>query len=139
MQHTKRVTDVNELRSLAFPPPCPLMDSIVDAESRGQKWQVIMAYERTAREVRWVAVLPGPAESRYFSEENQLQGRWDPDHEIFISAEGPAVDLQGKAVSLSSIEEDEAAEDSEEEERKWEIARHHARENGSLSWGQGEC
>ena len=137
MLHTKLIKDLDEMRTLAFSPPYPLLDTIEDAEKRGKKWRVIMAYERNSEHARWVAVLPDPGESQFFSEEEQLNGRWDPGHGIFIPEMGSPLDLHGKPVSLSSIEDEE--EDAVEEERKWEITRRHARENGSLSWGQGEC
>jgi hypothetical protein len=141
MLHTKLINDLDEMRTLAFPPPFTLMDSIEDAAIHGRKWRVIMAHERNSENARWVAVLPDSEESQFFSDGDQLNGRWDSEHEIFIPKEGSPLNLLGKPVSLSSIEEDEEEEeeDAEEEERKWKIASHRARENGSHSWGQGEC
>jgi hypothetical protein len=139
MLHTKLIKDFSEMRTLAFSPPYPLLDTIEDAERRGKRWRVIMAYERNSENTQWVAVLPDSDESQFFSDGNQLNGRWDPGHDIFIPEMGSPLDLHGKPVSLSSIEEEEEEADAEEAERKWDIARHRARENGSLSWGQGEC
>jgi hypothetical protein len=139
MPHTKLINDLNDMRNLAFSPPYPLMDAIEDAERRGKTWRVIMAYERNSENARWVAVLPDPGESQFFSDGDQLNGRWDPEHELFIPEQGSPLNLQGKPVSESSIEEEEEAGDAEEEERNWEVARHHAQENGSLSWGEAAC
>jgi hypothetical protein len=84
MLHTKLIRDLNEMRTLAFSPPHTLMESIADAERRGEKWGVIMALERNSEDARWVTLLPVLEESQFFSDGERLKGRWDPEHEIFI-------------------------------------------------------
>lgn len=132
--YTKLIKDLDEMGSLAFTPPCLLMESLADAERRGERWWVLMAYERNSEQARWVSGCSGFKASQFFSEGLHLDGRWDPDHELFIPEEGPAFDLNGKPVSLTTIAEEEEAADWEEAEKKWEIFRQLAREEGSLSW-----
>jgi hypothetical protein len=136
--NVKLINDLDGMRALAFPPPHQLMESVLNAERRGERWRVIMAYERNSEQARWVTVLPDAEASQFYSDGDHLSGRWDADHELFIPEEGSSLNLLGKPVSLAALEEAAEDEDSEEAERRWQVARQHARENGSLSWGQGE-
>jgi hypothetical protein len=133
----KLIKDLDEMRTLAFSPPHKLMESVVDAERRGEPWRVIMAYDRSS-EPRWVKVLPDRGASEFFLDGNPVNGRWDADHEVFIAEEGPSLNLMGKPVSLSALEEEAEDEDLEREERKWQQARKRAMEASSIRWGQGE-
>jgi hypothetical protein len=138
MLHTKLIRDFSEIGLLVFPPPYALVESIEDAEQRGEKWWVIMAYERNSDHAQWVSGFPGARESQFYSEDGHLSGRWDREHEIFIPKEGPSFDLRGKPVSLSSIIEREEEETAEQEEKNWNTERQSAQDSGSLSWDQGE-
>jgi hypothetical protein len=124
MLHIKQIKELEEMRTKAFPPPPALMDSIEYAEGRGEKWRVIMAFERHSSLAVWVAEFPESREARFFMDGNQLRGRWDPEHEIFIPEEGRPLDLRGKPVSLAAIENEEEEEDLEyEQQHQWR--KHH--------------
>ncbi|WP_257306680.1 hypothetical protein [Geothrix campi] len=118
MLHTKLIRDLDELRTLAFPPPYALQETLETAEGRGEAWWVLMAHERYSEQARWVVMFPEEGESWFFTDGDRLRGRWDPEREIFLPDEGPPLDLRGNPVSLASIEEDEEEEDAEEEERR---------------------
>jgi hypothetical protein len=125
MLHIKQIKELDEMRTKAFPPPYALMDSIEYAEGRGERWWVILAYERHSSLAVWVAEFPESREAWFFMDGDQLRGRWDPDHEIFISEEGCPLDLRGKPVSLAAIEDEEEEEDKEfEQQQRWRM--HHA-------------
>jgi hypothetical protein len=138
MLHTKLINDLDEMRHLVFPPPYALLESIEDAEQRGEKWWVIMAYEGSAGHAQWVSGLRSSGEAQFFSEEGHLSGRWDWEHEIFIPEEGSPLDLRGRATSLASLIDQVEEETAEEEEKQWEQARKQAHERGSISWGRGD-
>jgi hypothetical protein len=118
MLHTKLIRDLDELRGQAFPPPYTLLESVEDAEGRGEAWWVLMAHERYSEQARWVLAFPESGPSRFFTDGDQLGGRWDPEHEVFIPEEGPPLNLLGRPVSMAAIEEDEEDEDAEDEARK---------------------
>ena len=107
----KLIKDLDQMRNQAFSPPFALMEFIQNAEARGEAWQAILAYGSISGGARWVAVFPGSAESLFFTEGDQLRGRWDPEHEIFFPEDGPPLNLLGNPVTLSSVEE--AAEEEE--------------------------
>jgi len=136
--HTKLLNDLDEIRNLAFQPPYALLESIENAEQRGEKWWVIMAYEGGAGHVQWVSGLRGSGESQFFSELCHLSGSWNWEHELFIPEDGSPVDLRGRATSLSSLIDQEEEETAEEEEKNWEQARKKAHEGASISWGHGD-
>jgi len=137
--HIKLINDLDEMRTLAFPPPHRLMESVVDAERRGERWRVILAWDRTSEQARWVTVLPDADASQFFSDGNHMRGRWDPDHDLFFPEEGSSLNLQGKPVSLSTLEDEAEDADSQEAESQWQAARQKALANGAISWGQGAC
>jgi hypothetical protein len=118
MLHTRTIRDLDEMRTLAFPPPYALMDALEAAEGRSEEWSVLMAFEQGASHAQWVAVFPEAEEARFYTEDDQLIGRWDRHREIFIPDEGSPLDLRGRPVSLASIEDDEEEEDAEAEERR---------------------
>ncbi|HEY3269703.1 MAG TPA: hypothetical protein VGJ89_00685 [Geothrix sp.] len=118
MLHTRTIRDLDEMRILAFPPPYALVDALEAAEGRSEDWSVLMAFEQGSSHAQWVAVFPEAEEARFYTEDDQLVGRWDPHREIFIPDEGSPLDLRGRPVSLASIEEDEEEEDAEAEERR---------------------
>jgi hypothetical protein len=118
MLHTKVIRDLDQMRNLAFPPPYTLVESIEDTEGRGEEWWVLMAYEKNSAHANWVAVFPESEDARFYTEEDQLRGRWDSEHQIFLPEDGSPLDLRAKPVSLASIEEDEEDEDAEDEARK---------------------
>ena len=134
----KLIKDLDQLRTLAFPPPYRLLESVEEAERRGEPWRVIMAFERHSEQARWVKLLPERGASEFFLDGKPVSGRWDADHEVFIAEEGPALNLMGKPVSLSALEEEAEDEDLAEAERKWQLARKKAREASTIRWGQGE-
>lgn len=113
MPRTKLIKDLDQMRNQAFAPPHALMEFVRNAEVRGEKWWVLMAYGSLSGDVRWVAAFPESNESLFFSEGDQLSGRWDSEHQLFIPKEGSPLNLLGNAVSLSSIEEAEE-EDADE-------------------------
>lgn len=117
MLHTRRIRDLEEMRNQAFPPPYALMELLEDADGRGEAWWVLMAFEGQAAEARWVAVFPDAGESRFYSDGEQMSGRWDGERGIFLPEEGPPQDLRGNTVSLRSIAEDEEEEDAEDQKR----------------------
>ena len=116
MLQTKVIKDLDEIRGQAFQPPFALMESVEDAQSRGEGWWVLLAYGEGSWGARWVAVFPESKESLFFTEGDQLRGRWDQEHEIFFPEEGPPLNLLGNPVSLSSIEEEEEEEEGQDEE-----------------------
>ena len=63
--------------------PYTLVESLEATEGRGEEWWVLMAYERNSAHANWVAVFPEAEDARFFTEEDQLRGRWDPEHQIF--------------------------------------------------------
>jgi hypothetical protein len=134
----KLIKDLDQLRGLAFPPPYRLLESVEDAERRGEPWRVIMAFERHSEQASWVKLLPDRGASEFFLDGKALSGRWDADHEVFIAEDGPSLNLMGKPVSLSALEDEAADEDLEAEERKWQLKRKKNLEASSLRWGQGE-
>ena len=127
MLYIKLIKELDEMRTMAFPPPYALMDSIEDAEGRGENWWVILAYERDFSQAVWVAVFTESGESRFFMDGDQLWGRWDPNHEIFIPEEGSPLDLRGRPVSLAAIEDEEEEEDAEYVESQRNRMPHAAR------------
>ncbi|MFZ0616579.1 MAG: hypothetical protein WAN16_09040 [Chthoniobacterales bacterium] len=118
MLHTRTIRDLDEMRTLAFPPPYALMDALEAAEGRNEDWSVLMAFEQGSSHAQWVAVFPDAEEARFYTEDDQLIGRWDPHREIFIPDEDSPLDLRGRPVSLASIEDAEEEEDAEAEERR---------------------
>lgn len=138
MLHTKVINGLHDMGNLVFPPPRALLEILEDIEHRGEKWWAIMAYEGYGGDARWVLGLRASGKSHFFAEGSQVSGQWDRGHEIFIPNDGPAFDLRGKAVSLSSLIEQEEEESAEEEEKAWEFNRQQARESGAISWGVGE-
>ena len=118
MMHTRVIKDVDELRTVPFPPPYALMDAVEAAEGRGEAWWALMAFERGASHAQWVAVFPEAEVARFYMEGDQMTGRWDSHREIFLPDEGSPVDLRGHRVSLASIEDEEEDEDAEAEERR---------------------
>lgn len=137
--HIKLINDLDEMRTLAFPPPHNLMESVVDADRRGERWRVILAYEGNSEKARWVTVLPDADASHFFSDGNHLSGHWDPDHDLFFPEEGSSLNLQGKPVTLASLADEAEDADSQEAESLWQVARQKAREDGAISWGLGDC
>lgn len=118
MLRTRVIRDLDEMRGQAFPPPYTLMETLETTEARGEAWWVLVAYEQHGTQARWVAVFPEAEEARFFTDGDELRGRWDADHEIFIPGDGSPLDLRGNPVSLASIEEEEEEEDAEAEERR---------------------
>ena len=115
MLRTRLIKDVDQLLNQAFSPPFSLLGTIEEAEVRGEKWRVTMAYGSISGGVRWVLVLPDSKEALYYSEGNPLHGRWDPDYGLFFPEDGPPLNLLGNPVSPPS---DEDAEENEE----WEAS-----------------
>src|SRR5512133_2141058 len=118
MLHTRTIRDLDEMCTLAFPPPYALVDALEAAEGRSEAWSVLMAFEQGSSHAQWVAVFPEAEEARFYTEDDQLVGRWDPHRELFIPDEGSPLDLRGRQVSWASIEDDEEEEDAEAEERR---------------------
>lgn len=118
MLRTRVIRDLDEMRGQAFPPPYTLTETLETTEARGEAWWVLVAYERHGTQARWVAVFPEAGEARFFTDGDELRGRWDADHEIFIPDDGSPLDLRGNPVSLAAIEEEEEEEDAEAEERR---------------------
>jgi len=118
MLRIKRIDDLDELRAQSFPPPFALVETLEDTQERGEAWWVLMAYEEGASRAGWVVGFPESGASRFFTEGEELNGRWDGERELFLTEEGPPLDLRGHPVSLATIEEDEEEEDAEEEGRR---------------------
>jgi hypothetical protein len=118
MLRTRLIKDLDEMRGFIFPPPYTLLETLETTEGRGEVWWVLAAYEQYGTQARWVAVFPEVGEARFYTDGDELRGRWDPDHEIFIPDDGSALDLRGNPVSLVAIEEEEEEEDAEAEERR---------------------
>jgi hypothetical protein len=109
---TKLIKDLDQMRTLAFPPPLALVGLLEDADARGEGWWVLMAYGSLSGEVRWVAVFPETKKSLFFADGDELEGRWDSDHQVFLPEDGSPLNLLGNPVSLSSVEEaDEEADE----------------------------
>ena len=111
MLRTKRIKDLDQIQTQAFSPPPALLGSVEDAEVRGEAWWVVMAFSDSTGDARWVVVFPDTQQALFFTEGDQLNGRWDQEHELFFPEEGPPLNLLGNPVSLSSVEEDEEEED----------------------------
>jgi hypothetical protein len=118
MLHTKLINDLDELRGLAFPPPYTLLETLEDAEGRGEAWRVLVASPKDSEQARWVVEFPEAGVALFFTDGDRLSGRWDPERELFLPEEGPPLDLRGNPVSLAAIEDDEDDEDAEDEKRK---------------------
>lgn len=106
MLRTRRIKDLDQLRSQAFSPPQALRGTIEEAEFRSEAWEVIMAFGSISGGARWVAILPASREAFFFTEGDRLTGRWDSELEVFFPEEGAPLNLFGNPVSLSSIEEE---------------------------------
>ena len=113
MLHVKLIKEVDDLRTKAYPPPHALMEAVENADRRGERWWVLLAFERFSAHAIWVAGFPEANAARYFVDGDQLTGRWDSEHDLFIPEEGRPLDLRGRAVSLAAIEDEEEAEDAE--------------------------
>ncbi len=114
MLRTKLIKEMDQMRTQAFSPPAAFMGVLEEAEGQGQAWWVYMAFSDTTGEARWLVVFPDTGESRFFTDGELLSGRWDSEHELFFSEDGPSLNLLGEPVSVASIEEEE-----EEEEEGW--------------------
>lgn len=113
MLRTKRINELDQIRTQAFPAPFALLGTLEDAEVRGREWWVLMAFGGSSGDACWLVVFPEAKEALFFAEGEQLNGRWDSEHEVFIPEDGPPLNLLGIPVSLSSLEE------AEEEEEGW--------------------
>ena len=115
MLRTRLIKDLDQMHTQAFQPPFGLLGLLEEIEVRGDAWWVLMAYGGPVEEVRWLLGFPESGEALLLSEGEQIQGRWDPEHRVFIPDEGPALDLLGNPVSLSALEEAEEENTTEEE------------------------
>ena len=49
MLHTRTIRDLDEMCTLAFPPPYALVDALEAAEGRSEAWSVLMAFEQGSK------------------------------------------------------------------------------------------
>ena len=118
MQHLKQILELEQLRNQAFIPPHDLLDRVEELEERGEPWCVLEVWTEGREEPSWLAVFPDGEAAILYVEGEGVKGKWDQEHEVFLPEEGEALDLQGRPVSLSSLE----AEEEEEDEAWWEEA-----------------
>ena len=118
MLHLKRIQEFERLQNQAFAPPQGLLDRVEELEERGEPWRVLEAWEEGREEPTWLGVFPGKETAILYVEGESVEGTWDEARNVLLVEEGSPLDLQGRPVSLESLESDEEDED----EGWWEEA-----------------
>lgn len=128
----KRIEDLDELRSQAYTIPIRLLYSLENKTGRGEAWWVLRASSERHPDARWLTVFPDQNEAVLYLEDGALEGRWDPNLNVFFPEDEPPVNLLGEPVNVSDLE-DQA---DEEEFYRWERAQ--ARDDAFAS-GSGDA
>jgi hypothetical protein len=135
MLRVKRIVEVEALKYQATTPPRVILSAVETAAERAEPWWVVQAISDRQEDALWLAVFPDAKEALFFTGEETLKGRWDEGRCVFFDEEGKSWNLEGRQVSVSSMEEEAAEEDAGYEE---EMAERRRRQSGKdLGPGKG--
>ena len=127
MLRVKRIVEVEALKYQATTPPRLILAAVETAAERSEPWWVFQAISDRQEDALWLAVFPDAKEALFFTGEETLKGRWDEGHSVFFDEDGNTWNLEGRQVSVSSLDDEAAEEDAGYEE---EMAQRRRRNNG---------
>jgi len=119
MRERKPISDFYRLREQPYPYPRDLEARVEEREARGECWWVLRVTGITLEDPLWLLVDPETWGATLYEEGEVLDGRWDPELEIFVPEDGPLP--SGHALGLEEEEDEE--EEAETQDGPWSMGR----------------
>ncbi len=114
----KRITDLDSLRGQPTTPPLVIMEAVQTMAERSEPWWVLQVKVRGDQDPLWLAVFPEQKDAMFFNGEETMKGRWDEARSVFFEEDGLTWSLEGRPVTLSSLDDEAAEEDAGIEEER---------------------